>query len=176
MTADRTTRLREIGAVLAERMPSVLDAMITLLESIPPAVGPPRPERYEITRQIGAGGQAEVLLATIRGAEEFHRLVAVKRVRSDQVNAARAVVDLINEAHVTSRLSHPNVVGVLDVDHDKAGQPFLVMEYVDGSQPEPRRPRGRAAVRVGGRPGRQPVWACANCEFAEPCQTTGGPS
>jgi serine/threonine-protein kinase len=132
MTADRTTRLREIGAVLAERMPTVLDAVITLLESIPPAVGPPRPERYEITRQIGAGGQAEVLLATVRGAEEFHRLVAVKRVRSDQVNAARAVVDLINEAHVTARFSHPNVVGVLDVDCNKAGQPFLVMEYVDG--------------------------------------------
>ncbi len=132
MTVDRTTRLSEIGAVLAERMPSVLDAVITLLESIPPAVGPPRPERYEITRQIGAGGQAEVLLATIRGAEEFHRLVAVKRVRSDQVNAARAVVDLINEAHVTAQLSHPNVVGVLDVDLDKAGRPFLVMEYVDG--------------------------------------------
>jgi serine/threonine protein kinase len=132
MTADRATRLRDIGAVLAERMPSVLDAVITLLESIPPAVGPSRPERYEITRPIGAGGQAEVLLATVRGAQGFHRLVAVKRVRADQVNAARAAVDLINEAHVTSRLSHPNVVGVLDVDHDKAGQPFLVMEYVDG--------------------------------------------
>jgi serine/threonine protein kinase len=132
MTVDRTTRLNEIGAVLAERMPSVLDAAIALLESIPPAPDPARPERYEITRQIGAGGQAEVVLATVRGEREFHRLVAIKRVRSDQVNAAKAVVDLINEAHVTSRLSHPNVVGVLDVDRDKAGQPFLVMEYVDG--------------------------------------------
>jgi len=42
------TRLNEIGAVLAERMPSVLDAAITLLESIPPALDRPRPERYEI--------------------------------------------------------------------------------------------------------------------------------
>lgn len=132
MSADRATRLREIGAVLAERMPGVLNAALALLESIPPAVDPPRPERYEITRPIGAGGQAEVHLATARGAEGFHRLVAVKRARSDQANAARSAVDLINEAHVTARLSHPNVVGVLDVDHDKAGQPFLVMEYVDG--------------------------------------------
>ena len=52
-------------------MPSVLDAAITLLESIPPALDPARPERYEITRQIGAGGHAEVLLATVRGAEGF---------------------------------------------------------------------------------------------------------
>jgi hypothetical protein len=55
MTVDRTTRLSEIGAVLAERMPSVLDAAIALLESISPALDPARPERYEITRQIGAG-------------------------------------------------------------------------------------------------------------------------
>ena len=132
MSADRATRLREIGAVLAERMPGVLDAALALLESIPPAVGPPRPERYEITRKIGSGGQAEVLLGTVRGEEGFRRLVAVKRVRSDLVNPARSAVDLINEAHLASRLSHPNVVSVLDVDHDKAGQPFLVMEYVDG--------------------------------------------
>lgn len=113
-------------------MPGVLDAVIALLEAIPSAVGPPRPERYEITREIGAGGQAEVLLATVRGAEGFHRLVAVKRVRLDQVNTTRLVADLIEEANLVARLSHPNVVGVLDVDHDKAGQPFLLMEYVDG--------------------------------------------
>jgi len=132
MTTNRITRLGEIGAVLAERMPNVLDAVITLLESIPPALDPARPERYELTRKIGSGGQAEVLLGTVRGAEGFQRLVAVKRVRSDLVNPARSAVDLINEAHLASRLSHPNVVSVLDVDHDKAGQPFLVMEYVDG--------------------------------------------
>ena len=38
MTTDRITRLGEIGAVLAERMPNVLDAVIALLESIPPAL------------------------------------------------------------------------------------------------------------------------------------------
>jgi serine/threonine protein kinase len=129
---DRITRLSEIGAVLAARMPSVLDAAVALLESIPPALEPSRPERYEITRPIGAGGQAEVLLASVRGAEGFHRRVAVKRVRAGQENAAALVADLIGEALLAAELSHPNVVRVLDVDRDKAGQPFLVMEYVDG--------------------------------------------
>jgi serine/threonine protein kinase len=131
-TVDRATRLREIVAVLAERMPSVLDAAIALLESIPPALEPSRPERYEITRPIGAGGQAEVLLAKVRGAEGFHRRVAIKRVRGGQGNAAMLVEDLIEEALLAAELSHPNVVGALDVDRDQAGQPFLVMEYVDG--------------------------------------------
>jgi len=52
--ADHITRLSAIGAVLAERMPSVLEAAIALLESIPPALEPSRPERYQITRPIGA--------------------------------------------------------------------------------------------------------------------------
>ena len=132
MTADRTTRLSEIGAVLAARMPSVLDAAIALLESVPPAVDAARPERYEIQHPIGAGGQAEVLLGTARGAAGFHRLVAVKRVRSDLADAGSSAARLIEEALLTARLSHPNVVSVLDVDRDKAGQLFLVMEYVDG--------------------------------------------
>jgi serine/threonine protein kinase len=132
MTADRTARLSEIGAVLAARMPNVLDAAIALLESVPPAVDAARPQRYEIQHPIGAGGQAEVLLGIARGAAGFHRLVAVKRVRSDLADAGSSATRLIEEAHLASRLSHPNVVSVLDVDRDKAGQPFLVMEYVDG--------------------------------------------
>ncbi len=88
-------------------------------------------KRYEITRKIGVGGQAEVLLGTIRGAAEFHRSVAIKRVRSELVDARRAAA-LMEEAHLAAGLSHPNVVAVLDVDRDPAGQPFLVMEYVDG--------------------------------------------
>jgi serine/threonine-protein kinase len=72
-----------------------------------------------------------VLLGTIRGAAEFHRSVAIKRVRSDLVDGQRAAA-LMEEAHLAAGLSHPNVVAVLDVDRDPAGQPFLVMEYVDG--------------------------------------------
>ncbi len=37
-------------------MPSVLDAAIALLESVPPAADAARPERYEIQHPIGAGG------------------------------------------------------------------------------------------------------------------------
>ena len=132
MSSDLTMRLSEIGAVLAERMPIVLEAATALLESIPPALDAARPEHYEIKHKIGAGGQAEVLLGTVRGAEGFHRPVAIKRVSSDLPGAERSVAMLIEEAHLASRLSHPNVVSVLDLDRDKAGRLCLVMEYIDG--------------------------------------------
>ena len=132
MRADVTARMGQLGAVLAERMPVVLDAALALLESVPPALDAARSERYEIKHQIGAGGMAEVLLGTVRGAEGFHRLVAVKRVRSALADEARFGAMLIREAQLASRLSHPNVVSVLDFDRDNEGRPFLVMEYVDG--------------------------------------------
>ncbi len=81
MTREPTLRLGEIGAVLAERSPDILDATLALLESVPPALDAARSERYEIQHHIGEGGQAEVLLGVLRGADGFQRPVAVKRLR-----------------------------------------------------------------------------------------------
>jgi serine/threonine protein kinase len=132
MTVDLTLRLGEIGTVLAEKMPGILDATIVLLESVPPALDAAWLERYEIRHQIGAGGSAEVFLGVIRGADSFLRPVAVKRVRPDLSDPVRAGATLVHEAHLASQLSHPNVVSILDLYRDAKQQPYLVMEYVDG--------------------------------------------
>jgi len=132
MTADLAFRLGEIGAVIAEKMPDVLDATIVLLESVPPALDAAWFERYEIRHQVGAGGSAEVFLGVIRGADGFLRPVAVKRVRSDASDPVRAAATLVHEAHVASQLSHPNVVSILDFYRDAKQLPYLVMEHVDG--------------------------------------------
>lgn len=132
MTLDIAFRLGEIGAILAERMPGALDATIVLLESVPRALDAAHAERYEIRHQIGAGGHAEVLLGVVRGADGFHRPVAIKRVRSDLVGSGRFEAMLIDEARHAAQLSHPNVVSVLDFDRDSEGRPYLVMEHVDG--------------------------------------------
>jgi serine/threonine protein kinase len=39
---------------------------------------------------------------------------------------------LAQEARLVSQFSHPNVVSILDFDHDTEQRPYLVMEYVDG--------------------------------------------
>lgn len=132
MTADLVRRLGKVGALLAERMPSILDAAIAFLESVPAALNAARPERYQIECTIGVGGQAEVLRALVRGADGFHRPIAIKRMRSDVTRPGMFSRSLIEEARLAAGLSHPNVVSVLDFDRDKAGQPFLVMELVAG--------------------------------------------
>src|SRR5689334_3933453 len=98
MTADLGVRLVAGGAVLADRMPSVLDPAVAILESLPPALDAARSARYEIGPPIGRGGTAEVFLGIAQGAYGFHRPVAIKRVRSDARNPWHFETMLIEEA------------------------------------------------------------------------------
>ncbi len=85
---------------------------------------------YRPLLQLGAGGMARVDLA-VRAVGTFRRLYAVKRLHPHLVAdpGARAVLE--EEARIAGSLSHPNVVGVIDVGEDDDG-PFLVMDYVEG--------------------------------------------
>ncbi len=130
MTVDLTLRLGEIGAVLADKMPGVLDATILLLESVPPALDAARFERYEIQHQIGPVVTPKCSWGVVRGADGFRRPVAIKRVRSDLVDPGRLATMLIEEANLTSQPSHPNVVSILDFDRDAEQRPCLITEYV----------------------------------------------
>jgi len=76
----------------------------------------------EVVRRIGAGGFGVVYLAT------DHRLG--RKVALKLAHPGRG--DLWREARAAARLAHPNVVTIYEVgDHE--GNPYIVMEYVDGS-------------------------------------------
>ncbi|MDE3074340.1 MAG: protein kinase [Chloroflexota bacterium] len=85
--------------------------------------------RYQLTRLLGQGTIAEVYEATDL---QLGRSVAVKLLRAplaaDQAIAGR----FLREARLSAGLTHPGIVSVFDVGED-AGQPFMVMELVDGS-------------------------------------------
>jgi serine/threonine-protein kinase len=83
--------------------------------------------RYELGQRIGGGGMAEVVEAHDR---KLDRRVAVKLMRDGSADP-RARERFVREAQHAARFSHPNVVGVYDVG-DSDGQPFLVMELVEG--------------------------------------------
>ncbi|MCW5832065.1 MAG: serine/threonine protein kinase [Labilithrix sp.] len=88
-------------------------------------------DRYEIHREIGAGGMATVYLARTRNASGASRTVAVKRLHRHMSTDPRFVKMFIDEARLATRVHHANVVTTLDVvttEHDIA----LVMEYVHG--------------------------------------------
>lgn len=85
-------------------------------------------DRYEILKNIGEGGMANVYLAhdTI-----LDRDVAVKILRGDLANDEKFVRRFQREAISASSLSHPNIVEMYDVGEDD-GKYFIVMEYVNG--------------------------------------------
>jgi hypothetical protein len=88
--------------------------------------------RYELLREVGRGGFGVVWEARDR---DLGRTVAFKALRG-RGEAAREK-RLLAEAEVAARLSHPNIVTVLDVGRSDQGV-YLVQEYLTG-QPLSRR-------------------------------------
>ena len=87
--------------------------------------------RYQILELLGEGG-----MATVYKAYDTHleRDVAIKVIRRDAFPPNQ--LDLIlkrfeREAKSLGRLSHPNIVGVIDYGEHE-GSPFLVMVYLPG--------------------------------------------
>ena len=84
--------------------------------------------RYEILREIGNGGMANVYLANCR---LLNRRVAVKILKSEFVNDKEFLARFNKEAQVAATISSPNIVSVYDVGHD-GDIHYIVMEYVEG--------------------------------------------
>jgi serine/threonine protein kinase len=82
-------------------------------------------DRYEVLKQIGTGGMAEVFLVRHQTLDTLHALKLLTRTTSDQKRR------LILEGKVQAKLRHPNVVAVTDV-FKVDGVPGLLMEYVEG--------------------------------------------
>jgi len=84
--------------------------------------------RYEILAELGRGGMGCVFRARDPNLE---REVALKRPWPELVADAEARARFLREARAASRITHPNVVQVLEtleIDH----VPWIVLQYVDG--------------------------------------------
>lgn len=87
---------------------------------------------FELLRRLGAGGMAEVFLAKKRGAEDTYKLLVVKRILPAHGSSRRFRTMFVEEAHLATRLNHPNIVQVYEFsDHGDEGL-LLSMEYVEG--------------------------------------------
>jgi len=76
---------------------------------------------------------ADVFLALVEGpaGAGFAKLAVVKRLRTTLADDPEFVAMLIDEARITARLNHPNVVQMLEVGVE-GEEYFLAMEYLDG--------------------------------------------
>ena len=88
--------------------------------------------RYSIFGPLAAGGMATVHLAKLVGSAGFSRVVAAKRMHRDLLLDPECKEMFLDEARLAARVSHPNVVPVLDViSHEN--ELFIVMDYVHGA-------------------------------------------
>lgn len=63
---------------------------------------------------------------------QLQRKVAVKLVLEDTIKDSAAVDRFRREAHLLAGFQHPNVVTLFDAGVTEGGQPFLVMERLQG--------------------------------------------
>ena len=90
------------------------------------ALGP-----YTLISQIGHGGMGSVWLAR-RSDGRFERKAAVKFVNI--ALAGRATEERFKrEGSILGRLTHPHIAELLDAGISSDGQPYLILEYVDGT-------------------------------------------
>ena len=85
---------------------------------------------YQIVEEIGSGGMGEVYRA-FRADDQYRQQVAVKVVRRDR-NSEAVVERFRNERQILADLDHPNIARILDGGTAEAGDPFFVMELIDG--------------------------------------------
>jgi eukaryotic-like serine/threonine-protein kinase len=99
--------------------------------------------RYEIRRRIGSGGMGAVYAAF---DPELDREIAIKVLHAGGAGPAEHN-RLLREARAMARLSHPNVVGALDVG-EIGDEVFVAMELIDGSNLRDWMTRGRPWRKV----------------------------
>ncbi|MEO0560064.1 MAG: protein kinase [Bacteroidota bacterium] len=84
---------------------------------------------YRVIREIGQGGMGTVVLAE-RADGTFEKQVALKLVHAGV--GARVLDRFRAERQILARLEHRGIARLLDGGQTDAGQPYLVMEWVDG--------------------------------------------
>jgi serine/threonine-protein kinase len=88
-------------------------------------------DRYTILRHVATGGMGSVWQGELSGKHGFAKKVAIKAIKDDFAAEASFKDMFLEEARISSRLSHANVAQVLDVGEHE-GTVYIVFEWVDG--------------------------------------------
>ena len=118
---DRDNRIRDVlgeaACLLAVSNPSALPGT---------TCGP-----YRLLRLLGRGGMGSVYLAE-RSDGEVRQQVAIKFLHTGGDEPSRHA-RFLRERQILAGLNHSGIARLLDAGHTPDGQPYLVMEYVDGT-------------------------------------------
>ena len=101
-------------------------------------------DRYRSLFVVGRGGMGSVEVALERGAGDFERVVALKRLLPEQARDPRHKQMFLREARLAALLRHPSVVHAFAFG-ELYGELFLSMEYVEGETLSKALARGHEA-------------------------------
>lgn len=130
----RLATAQRIAAVHAVKHPSFHGDLVDILAQLNRALA----DRYEVIREVGAGGMATVYLAR---DVKHGRQVALK-VLKPELGAVLGVERFLAEITVTANLQHPNLLPLFD-SGEADGLLFYVMPFVEGETLRARLDRER---------------------------------
>ena len=111
------------------------------MSSTPTLAGSIVAGRYEIQRRIGSGGMGSVYLAR---HITLKREVAIKFIHPELCSSEEVLRRFDTEAKAAARIKSRHAVAVIDHGVADNGQPYIVMEYLEGESLEQAlRRRGR---------------------------------
>ncbi len=86
-------------------------------------------EKYRLEEQIGEGGMASVWRAV---HTTLNRPVAIKFVHLEGHDVAARLERFLREAQLAASIRHRCVVDIIDFGHTDDGQPYMIMELLEG--------------------------------------------
>jgi serine/threonine-protein kinase len=133
MRTQDPTLVRDIEELLEERADLSHEGFLEGEPPLPPearALAGTAIGAYTVVSLIGQGGMGSVWLAR-RSDGRFEGLAAVKLLNAGLVGRA-AEERFRREGSILARLSHPHIARLIDAGLAPSGQPYLVLEYVEG--------------------------------------------
>ncbi len=86
--------------------------------------------RFIVLGDLGRGGMGSVL----KGKDPLSgRIVALKILDDSALKERETLIRFEREANAAADLDHPNIARMYGIHYDDEGQPFIVMEYIDGT-------------------------------------------
>ncbi len=102
---------------------------------------------YRVVQQLGEGAMGIVCLAQ---HPIIGRKVAIKLLHPALSSHPDVVTRFFNEARAIHRVAHENIVEILDFGQTKGGQPYFIMEFLEGESLSDAVARGAMAPEKAG--------------------------
>lgn len=118
-------RLLAMLAIESTSVGEIVEDALTSDDASGRTIGP-----YELMEQVGSGGMGAVYKARRREAD-YEQTVAVKLLHAHVAPELRG--RLAQERRVLAQLRHPNIAVFIDGGETERGEPYVVMEYIDGA-------------------------------------------